>query len=36
LADKNQMHHESLDVHTQLQAWNEEKQRRRLDRELNA
>ena len=36
LADKKQMHQESLDVHTQLQAWNDEKQRRRLDRELNA
>jgi catechol 2,3-dioxygenase-like lactoylglutathione lyase family enzyme len=34
LADKNQMHKESLDVHAQLQAWNDEKQRRRLDREL--
>jgi glyoxylase I family protein len=36
LADKNQMHRESLDVHAQLNAWNEEKKRRRLDRELNA
>jgi hypothetical protein len=34
LADKTQMQRESLDVHAQLNAWNEEKQRRRLDREL--
>jgi glyoxylase I family protein len=36
VADKHQMQRESLDVHAQLNAWNEEKKRRRLDRELNA